>query len=291
VVTSLAIIRPPARLGVGDVYPLEASVRDQNDRPMSRRVRWTSDNAAVARVSGEGRLEALSEGRAVISAEADGKRQTATVVVSAAQVTRVDVSPSSGTVDVGGRMTLTAAAVGSGGRLPDRTIVWQSNNDDVATVSAEGEVAGVGPGEATITAASGGVTGSAQIRVRPRVVAAPPPAPANSTVTTAPAPEPRAAIAQLVDAYAAALQSKVLARVRALYPDMTPQQAENTRVALEAMQGLRVQLTASDIEVTGSAAHARVTGQWLYNRGERLNYNQSFEFELRPEGWRIVAIR
>jgi hypothetical protein len=72
---------------------------------------------------------------------------------------------------------------------------------------------------------------------------------------------------------------------------MTPQQAENTRVALEAMQGLRVQLTASDIEVTGSAAHARVTGQWLYNRGERLNYNQSFEFELRPEGWRIVAIR
>jgi serine/threonine-protein kinase len=285
------ITSSPSRLQVGDVFALQASVSDQDNRPMSRRVRWTSDNTAVARVSGDGRLEALSEGRAVISADADGKRQMVTVVVTAVPVVRVDVSPSGGTVDVGGRLTLTAAPIGSGGPLADRTVIWQSNNDEVATVSAAGEVTGVGPGDATITAASGGVSGSAQIRVRPRVDAAPPAAPANSTVTTPPAPAPQVAIAELVQSYAAALQSKVMARVRALYPDMTSQQVRATQDALEAMQGLRVQLTASDIQVTGSEASARVTGQWLYNRGERLNYNQVFEFELRPEGWRIVAIR
>jgi hypothetical protein len=291
VVTSVAITSSPSRLAVGEVFALQVSVRDQDNRPMSRRVRWTSDNPAVARVSGDGRLEALSEGRATISAEVDRRRQTATVVVTAVPVDRVAVSPASGAVDVGGRLPLTAAAIGSEGPLTDRTIVWQSSNDAVATVSAAGEVTGVGPGTATITATSGGVTGSARIEVRAPVVVAPPPAPANSTVTTPPAPAPAVAIAQLVEAYAAALQSKVMPRIRALYPDMIPQQVRDTQVALDAMQGLRVQLTASDIRVTGTEASARVTGQWLYNRGERLNYNQTFEFELRPEGWRIVAIR
>jgi hypothetical protein len=277
---------------VGEVFPLRAAVRDQNNGLMNRPVRWSSSNPRIASVGRDGRLVALAEGTTTVTAESDGQRRTTDVVVTAVIAARVALSPTGATIDVGERLVIAASVFDADSRpLTDRTPAWQSSNENVASVSAGGTVVGVGPGSATITATSGGASGSARIEVRAPVVAAPPAAPANSTVTSPPAPAPQEAIAQLVEAYAAALQSKVIARVRTLYPDMTPQQVRDTQVALDAMQGLRVQLRASDIEVTGSEAHARVTGQWVYNRGERLNYNQTFEFELRPEGWRIIAIR
>jgi ketosteroid isomerase-like protein len=161
---------------------------------------------------------------------------------------------------------------------------------DVATVSPSGRVTPVGPGTATVSATSGGVSGSAQIQVRAPAAAVPPPSapPANPTPAQ-PVPDPQVAIADLVRSYAVALQSQDVARVKALYPMMPRQQERDTRDALSAMEDLRVQLTASGVSVNGDQATANVTGQWLF-KGGKLDIRNTYEFERRADGWRIVAI-
>jgi hypothetical protein len=95
-------------------------------------------------------------------------------------VASVEVTGSASDVIVGNSLQLAAAAKdGSGTTLGSRTFVWTSSANTIATVSNTGMVQGVSAGVATISAASGGKTGSMQITVRP-VVTAP-------TVVTLPA--------------------------------------------------------------------------------------------------------
>lgn len=81
-------------------------------------------------------------------------------------VATVTVSPSSGTIQVGGTLQLTATPRDQNGNaLSGRTITWSSSNTSVATVTSSGLVRGIAPGTATITATSEGRTGQATVTV------------------------------------------------------------------------------------------------------------------------------
>jgi len=81
-------------------------------------------------------------------------------------VASVVMSPTSGTVSVGGTLPLTATPLdASGNALTDRVVTWTSNATGVATVSTSGLVTGVGVGSATITATSGGKSATSAITV------------------------------------------------------------------------------------------------------------------------------
>jgi Domain of unknown function (DUF1929)/Bacterial Ig-like domain (group 2) len=81
-------------------------------------------------------------------------------------VASVEVTPPSASVAVGATVQLAAELKNGGGEpLTGRTVVWSSSNAAVATVSSGGLVTGVGVGSATITAASEGKTGTAQLTV------------------------------------------------------------------------------------------------------------------------------
>src|SRR5947199_207583 len=74
--------------------------------------------------------------------------------------------PSRATVLVGQTLQLTATPKDSaGGTLTGRTVTWMSGNTSVAAVSSSGQVTGVAPGSATITATSEGKTSTAAITV------------------------------------------------------------------------------------------------------------------------------
>ena len=91
-------------------------------------------------------------------------------------------------------------------------------------------------------------------------------------------------------AYARALQSKDMVRVRALFPGITPAAERQTRNALEDMNDLQVRLSATGITVDGTRAQARVTGVWTYRGGKPLDVNNLYRFEKRSGTWVIVAI-
>jgi hypothetical protein len=289
VATTIRIDNVPATLQVGSSTRSSATVLDQNGRPMSNRsVSWRSTNPGVAAVDNQGTVRAVSEGSAVIVAEAAGKSGTAPLVVTSVPVVRVAVEPSSMSLQVGGGSRgVTATAYGQDGVL-GRPITWEGSNRNVADVSPSGQVTPVAAGTATIIATSEGRSASVQVTVAPAAVVVAPPTPANTTATP-PAP-PEVQIRDLLTAYAAALQSQNVSRVRALYPTMTNQQENATRDALNAMQNLRVQLTASGIAVDGETARAQVTGVWTHKDGT-LNIRNTYEFERRQGEWKIVAIR
>jgi hypothetical protein len=56
------------------------------------------------------------------------------------------------------------------------------------------------------------------------------------------------------------------------------------------MENLQVRLAASRIIVEGDHATAQITGQWLF-KGGRLDIRNTYEFERRSDGWKIVGIR
>jgi hypothetical protein len=270
---------------MGDTAALQAVVLDQEGRLMTRRPQWSSSNPAIAQVGSDGRLRALSAGRATITAESGTHRAQVEVTVTSV-VAAVEVAPATAELRIGEALMLVATARGPDGRpLPDRPIAWRSSNEAVAVVSGTGRVAAVGSGTAMVSAASEGQVGSVEITVTAPKPAEPPPAPAPVVV----AEDPGAAIGAAVRGYAEALQAKDMARVRTLYPEMPAATEQQTREALQAMESLQVRLTASNIVVDGGTARARVVGALVY-KGGRLDVDNTYRFEHRQDRWVIVGI-
>src|SRR5256714_6521194 len=88
------------------------------------------------------------------------------VCPGAVPVDTVVVSPATARVFVGATAQLGATPQDSTGNpLSGRTITWTSSNGGVAGVNSSGLVTGVSAGTATITATSGGKSGSAAVTV------------------------------------------------------------------------------------------------------------------------------
>lgn len=90
-------------------------------------------------------------------------------------VKSISVSPSSATVSAGATVQLTATASPPGSAT---TFTWASSNTAAATVSSSGLVTGVAAGSATISASTGGKSGTSSITVP----GSPPPPPPGSEV-------------------------------------------------------------------------------------------------------------
>jgi trimeric autotransporter adhesin len=83
-----------------------------------------------------------------------------------AAVASVTITPPSGVVTAGSLLQLRGVPRdGAGGPLAGRVVAWSSSDTLRARVSGTGLVSGVRPGAVTITATSGGASGTALVRV------------------------------------------------------------------------------------------------------------------------------
>jgi hypothetical protein len=84
------------------------------------------------------------------------------------QVHSVEVSPATARIAAGGSVQLMATARDAAGNVvEDSPVTWSSSAGSVATVSSTGAVSGIAPGTATVTASSGGRSGTSTISVVP----------------------------------------------------------------------------------------------------------------------------
>ena len=166
-VASVEVNPLSATVEVGTTLQLTATAKDAGGNVLSgRAINWSSTNSAVATVSSSGLVMGVFVGEARITATSEGVSGTATVTVTPEPVASVEVSPVGTTVEVGATIQLTATTRAAGGDvLSGRTIDWSSSNS-TATVSSSGLVTGVFAGEATITATSEGVSGTATVTVK-----------------------------------------------------------------------------------------------------------------------------
>lgn len=131
---------------VGDTETLEAETSDDSS------VTWSTSDKTIADVNSRGRVTAMGAGEATITATSGEATATCKVTVKAKPVITISGLQETATVERGQTITLTATASDSS------AIEWASGDTTIATVTDEGVVTGVFPGETTIiaTTESGG---------------------------------------------------------------------------------------------------------------------------------------
>ena len=152
---------------LGETIQLAARVFDQNNSLMNgATVNWSSDNISIVTVSTSGLVSAVKNGNAEITARSGGVSATASIKV-AQTASRISIEPSSATLmSIGATVQLTAAVLDESGRpVADAVVAWQSSDETVATVSAEGLVTALGNGVTQITARSGSAEASVPVSV------------------------------------------------------------------------------------------------------------------------------
>ena len=127
---------------------------------------WISSNPAVASISADGRLRALSLGFTTIEARIGEDYGSRRVTVEVAPVASITMSPATATIVPFGAVSLLAEPRDASGTVTSATVTWTSSNPTIAAVSASGRVVANGtPGSTTITASSNGKSGTAVVTV------------------------------------------------------------------------------------------------------------------------------
>ena len=186
---TVTVAEPPPEVDRVEVTPSAASIEEgdtrrftaraydsDNDRITGKNFTWTSSNTSVATISPSSgtatTATGVNTGSTTIRATVDGVSGTATLRVTEPPpvVSRVDVSPSSASIEEGNTRRFTATARESDGTvISGKTFTWTSTNTSVATVNPSTGTAttatGVSAGSSTIRATVDGVTGTATLRV------------------------------------------------------------------------------------------------------------------------------
>lgn len=130
-----------------------------------KNITWTSSNNAVATVSSNGLVKAVSEGSAVITAKCGDVSAKCTFKITKPIInaSKITLNTTSLTLEIGSSELLTALVEPSNTTNP--TVTWSSSDKAVATVTDDGLVYAVGPGNAIITAQCGSVKATCNVKV------------------------------------------------------------------------------------------------------------------------------
>ena len=134
----------------GDFVQLAATVYPENTT--DKTVTWSSDSPEVAVVDANGLVEMLTPGEAVVTATVGDVVGECRITVNPVFVEQILLTPEFVEAVEGTEITLVAEVIPID--ADNTTLEWSSDNEAVATVSQEGVVNILAPGEAIVTAAA-----------------------------------------------------------------------------------------------------------------------------------------
>jgi uncharacterized protein YjdB len=130
-------------------------------------ITWSSSNPTIVSVSAVGVATAVSPGNATITATSSGASASASVSVASPAplpVASVTVTFNAQSLTIGqSTQALAVARDANGNILSGKTVIWSSDDQPLASVSANGLVTALASGSATIIAKVDGVIGYATI--------------------------------------------------------------------------------------------------------------------------------
>jgi hypothetical protein len=182
-VTSIMIEVPPGATSVqianGTSYQFTALgfYNDGSRRNVTSLVAWSSSATNVATIAATtGRAQSVATGMTTITAALGSANGTVTLNVSPAVIASIVVGPSNPIIAPETTQQLTAIGTFNDGTAQNIThdVVWTSSKTNIATISnsagSVGVATGVASGTTKISAAFGGVGGSAPLRISPVTV-------------------------------------------------------------------------------------------------------------------------
>lgn len=163
--TSVTLNTTNLSLLIGQSKQITANVKPTNTTDAT--VTWKSSDEAIAKVSADGTVAAVSVGVATITATCGEVSATCKVTVNPVVASSVTLNVKDLTLLVGqsDKLTATVEPVNT----TDATVSWKSSNESIAKVSSDGTVTAVSVGVATITATCGAVSASCKVTVNPVV--------------------------------------------------------------------------------------------------------------------------
>ena len=176
---------PTLSMGQTQQFSATGTFSDGSTQNISSSVVWGSTNSAVAGVSSSGLATASAHGTTSITATSGSVSGSSPLTVEGT-LTSIQVTPASDSIVNGTGQQFTATGVFSDGTSENLTssVTWTSSNTSVATINASGLATAVSAGNVTITAGSGGITGSTGLTVTLPVVTTPPPTSSAPLVQT-----------------------------------------------------------------------------------------------------------
>jgi alpha-tubulin suppressor-like RCC1 family protein len=166
-VASVGVQPKQVNLRVGFNAPIQALPLDAQGALVfcAPEMTWSSSDPSVATVS-QGTVVAVSAGKAFIRATSGGKSDSAEVTVVATAIASVEITGVPPSLLVGQTSGLQLVARDADGNVvPPLSIVWQTDDAAVATVSARGMVIAMKEGSATVSATAEGLKAVARVTV------------------------------------------------------------------------------------------------------------------------------
>ena len=162
-VQSVELDQTTLELIAGKEATLTATVKPDN--ATNRTVAWESNATNVATVDNNGKVTAKAAGEAIITAKVGDKQAICNVKVTAADVAVESVTLDKNSLELiaGKEATLTATVKPD--NATNRTVAWESNATNVATVDNNGKVTAKAAGEAIITAKVGDKQATCNVKV------------------------------------------------------------------------------------------------------------------------------
>jgi len=146
---------------------------DGSTKTLTANVQWSSADASLASVNSSGLVTGNVFGATTITATSGTISGSTSVTITLANITRIDVAPADISILVGQTQAYTATATTSDGLTHDITSIaqWTSSDTNVATIDATGFAQAsttlTVSSQTTISASSGGITGSTTLTVNP----------------------------------------------------------------------------------------------------------------------------
>ncbi|MCM1076581.1 MAG: leucine-rich repeat protein [Bacteroides sp.] len=153
----------------GDTIQLKAVITPEN--AMVESLKWYSNNEAVAIVNSEGVVTAINIGQSIITVSCGDLSATCVITVMPTTVSSISIDKNEWSAKVGDTVQLTATVMPED--ATDKSVMWSSSDESVATVTNEGLVTAVGVGDAVIKVTSvdgSNVSALCNVTVRPILV-------------------------------------------------------------------------------------------------------------------------
>ena len=129
---------------------------------------WATDNNEILLVKGDGKVTALNCGTATVSATAkNGISDTLLVKVNEIEAESIEITGET-TIKIGETTPLDVVIIPN--NTTDKSVVWSSSDENIATIDSDGNVTAFNVGETTITAKQKNVETSITFTVEPIVV-------------------------------------------------------------------------------------------------------------------------
>jgi uncharacterized protein YjdB len=184
---------PSVAKGTTVQYTATGTYSDASSANITTLVSWSSSSGAVATISNAAGTQGLAStlgvgGPITITATLGAVAGTAQLSVTAAALTSITIAPTTAAIPVGFTVSFVATGHYSDASTQDLTAQagWSSSNNTFATVANgggnKGRATAVAAGTVTITAAFGGMNGTAQLTVTTATLVSIAVTPASSTI-------------------------------------------------------------------------------------------------------------